>query len=296
MAKSKISGLGRGLDAIFEDNSASTNESVTMLRLSEIEPNPDQPRRSFDSEALSQLADSIAANGLIQPLIVRPGKSEGYYEIIAGERRWRASKMAGLNEVPVIIMDLDDIKAAQISLIENIQRENLNAIEEANAFKKLITEYAMTQEELSRQIGKSRSLIANTLRLLDLPESVASMVEKGELSAGHARTLLGLQNRELIEGAAITAKKKELSVRALENLVKSMNRLEEQAEEAKEEEKNTVNVDYTAELARKMTSRLGRRITIRSKGKTHRVEIEYENDSDLDDIIKLLCGDNIFDE
>ena len=296
MAKSKISGLGRGLDAIFEDNSASTNESVTMLRLSEIEPNPDQPRRSFDSEALSQLADSIAANGLIQPLIVRPGKSEGYYEIIAGERRWRASKMAGLNEVPVIIMDLDDIKAAQISLIENIQRENLNAIEEANAFKKLITEYAMTQEELSRQIGKSRSLIANTLRLLDLPESVASMVEKGELSAGHARTLLGLQNRELIEGAAITAKKKELSVRALENLVKSMNRLEEQAEEAKEEENNTVNVDYTAELARKMTSRLGRRITIRSKGKTHRVEIEYENDSDLDDIIKLLCGDNIFDE
>ena len=122
------------------------------------------------------------------------------------------------------------------------------------------------------------------------------MVEKGELSAGHARTLLGLQNRELIEGAAITAKKKELSVRALENLVKSMNRLEEQAEEAKEEENNTVNVDYTAELARKMTSRLGRRITIRSKGKTHRVEIEYENDSDLDDIIKLLCGDNIFDE
>ena len=225
MAKPKNTGLGRGIEAIFLDNSAEENGGVTMLRLSEIEPNPDQPRRDFDPEALSQLAESIATHGLIQPIIVRSASGGELYQIIAGERRWRASKMAGLSEVPVIIMELDDQKAAQIAIIENVQRENLNAIEEAMAYRSLIEDYGMTQEELSKQIGKSRSAVANILRLLDLPDEVMALVKEGSLSAGHARTLLGLKNPARINGAANTVVTKNLSVRETEALVKKLNRI-----------------------------------------------------------------------
>ncbi len=295
MAKPKNTGLGRGIEAIFMDNNAEENSGVTMLRLSEIEPNPDQPRKDFDQEALSQLAESIAAHGLIQPIIVRSTGSGEYYEIIAGERRWRASKMAGLSEVPVIIMELDDQKAAQVALIENVQRENLNAIEEAAAYRSLIEDYGMTQDELSRQIGKSRPAVANTLRLLDLPDEVMALVKEGSLSAGHARALLALKNPARISGAANTVVLKELSVRDTEALVKKLNRIEKELAEPEVSKEKPI-VDYTAELAKKMTSRLGRKVVISGKGKTRKLEISFSDDSELDELVNKLCGANIFDD
>ncbi len=295
MAKPKNTGLGRGIEAIFLDNSAEENGGVTMMRLSEIEPNPDQPRRDFDPEALSQLAESIATHGLIQPIVVRSTGSGEFYEIIAGERRWRASKMAGLTEVPVIIMELDDQKAAQIAIIENVQREDLNAIEEAAAYRSLIEDYGMTQEELSRQIGKSRPAVANILRLLELPDEVMALVREGALSAGHARTLLGLKNPTRIIGAANTVVAKNLSVRETEALVKKLNRIEKEINEPKPVSDEPI-VDYSKELARKMTEKLGRKVAISGKGKLRKLEISFSDDKELDELVNKLCGANIFDD
>ncbi len=291
MAKPKNTGLGRGLDAIFLDNSVDDNGGVTMLRLSEIGPNPDQPRKEFDQEALSQLAESIAAHGLIQPIVVRSTASSDFYEIIAGERRWRASKMAGLTEVPVIIMELDDKKAAQVAIIENVQREDLNPMEEAAAYRSLVRDFDMTQEELSRQIGKSRSAIANTMRLLELPPEVTALVRSGSLSAGHARALLALKNPENLEIAAKKTISKNLSVRETEALVRKLNR--STAEPKSEFEPF---VDYTAALAKKMTSHLGRKVTISGKGKVRKLEISFSDDKELDELVTKLCGDNVFDD
>ncbi|MBQ8254492.1 MAG: ParB/RepB/Spo0J family partition protein [Clostridia bacterium] len=295
MAKPKNTGLGRGLEAIFLDNSAEENGGVTMMRLSEIEPNPDQPRRDFDPEALSQLAESIATHGLIQPIIVRSTGSGEYYEIIAGERRWRASKMAGLTEVPVIIMELDDQKAAQVAIIENVQREDLNAIEEAAAYRSLIEDYGMTQEELSKQIGKSRPAVANILRLLDLPDEVMALVKEGTLSAGHARTLLGLKNPARMIGAANTVVMKNLSVRETEALVKKLNRIEKEINDPKPVLDEPI-VDYSKELAKKMTEKLGKKVIISGKGKVRKLEISFSDDKELDELVNKLCGANIFDD
>lgn len=292
MAKPKNTGLGRGLEAIFLENTPDENGGITMLRLSEIEPNPDQPRKDFDQESLSQLAESIAAHGLIQPIVVRSTGSGEFYEIIAGERRWRASKMAGLTEVPVIIKELDDEKAAQIALIENVQREDLNPIEEATAYSLLIEDYNMTQEALSRQIGKSRSAISNTMRLLDLPEKVVDMVKNGTLSAGHARALLAIKDAKKIEEAADIVTAKSLSVRDTELLVKKLNK-KDRPSSAKDEPDL---VDYTAELAKKMTSRLGRKVVISGKGKKRRLEISFSDDNELEELVNKLCGENIFDD
>ena len=296
MPKNKTSGLGRGLDAIFMENSVDESGAVTMLRLSEIEPNPDQPRRTFDPESLAQLAESIAQNGLIQPIVVRSAASDGYYQIVAGERRWRACKLAGLTEVPVVIMEMDDKKAAQIALIENIQREDLNPVEEAAAYRSLIRDYGMTQEELGKQIGKNRSTVTNTLRLLDLPEEVSKLVIEGRLSAGHARTLLGLKNPARIQGAASTVLGKSLSVRETEALVKRLNRIEAQIAAGRAGGHTEPTVDYTAELAKKMTSRLGRRVEIKKSGTVRKLEIHFTDDGDLDELVTRLCGDHIFDE
>ena len=295
MAKPKNTGLGRGLEAIFLDNSAEENGGVTMMRLSEIEPNPDQPRRDFDPEALAQLAESIATHGLIQPIIVRSTGSGEYYEIIAGERRWRASKMAGLTEVPVIIMELDDQKAAQVAIIENVQREDLNAIEEAAAYRSLIEDYGMTQEELSKQIGKSRPAVANILRLLDLPDEVMALVKEGTLSAGHARTLLGLKNPARMIGAANTVVMKNLSVRETEALVKKLNRIEKEINDPKPVLDEPI-VDYSKELAKKMTEKLGKKVIISGKGKVRKLEISFSDDKELDELVNKLCGANIFDD
>ena len=298
MTKPKNTGLGRGLDAIFLDNTEESGDNITMLRLSSLEPNPDQPRKEFEPESLAQLADSIATHGLIQPIVVRrSGYSEDMYEIVAGERRWRASKMAGLTEVPVIIMELDDKKAAQIALIENIQRENLNAIEEAGAYQSLMDDHDMTQEDISKQIGKSRSAIANTLRLLELPDYVKGLVKSDKLTAGHARTLLGLKRTDTIEQTASTAVTRGMSVRELEAFVKNLNKeYDRQNLVGMNEPKEGPKVDYMAELSRKMSKRLGRRVTIVNSGKHKRVIVEYNDKYDLEAIIKRLCGDNIFDE
>lgn len=303
MPKNKNTGLGRGLDAIFIDNSVEDSGNVTMLRVSEIEPNPDQPRREFDPEALAQLADSIATHGLIQPIVVRSAGTDGYYQIIAGERRWRASKMAGLTEIPVIVKELDDSKAAQVALIENIQRENLNPIEEAAGYKSLMDDYSMTQEEVAKQVGKSRSAVANSTRLLDLPDGVKNLVKTGQLSAGHAKALLSVRDEGEMEKLALNAVAKMMSVRDVEKAIKIANRsLQKMKEDAKaieamnEAEKSMPKVDYTAELAKKMTSRIGHRVTIKKAAGDSKIEIHFADDAELDDIVSSLCGDNIFDE
>lgn len=288
----KSSGLGKGLGAIFEDNFAeSNNKGSTMLRISDIEPRSNQPRKVFDEAALAELADSIATHGLIQPVVVRED-SRGFYSIVAGERRWRASKLAGLSEIPVVILDIDDAKAAELALVENLQREDLNPIEEAMAYDALATEYKLTQEEISQRIGRSRSAITNSLRLLGLPEDVKDLVADNEISAGHARTLLGLKDKDKYNEAIHLIITKELSVRDTEKLVKKINNAKP-AEETVVADK--VEVDYRKELERRMSSRMGRKITIKDKGKAKKIEISYEDNKDLEGLIVKLCGHNIFD-
>ncbi len=295
--KARTGGLGRGLDAIFLDNTAEERSTTSMMRISDIEPRSGQPRKNFDGETLSQLADSIATNGIIQPIAVRACEN-GFYQIIAGERRWRAAKMAGLNEVPVIIMDTDDRRASELALIENIQRENLNAVEEAGGYRALIEEYGLTQEEVSRRIGRSRSAVANSLRLFDLPASVLTMITEDKLTAGHARALLGLKNSDQIENLADIIYKKGLSVRAAEEAVRSMNHSAEKNNPETNEDDKLPTVDYNAELERRVTNTLGRRIRILNKNpkKPNTISIEYTDNEDLEAILQKLCGDSLFKE
>ena len=297
MPKKKNSGLGRGLDAIFLENTIEEGgkigeHSISMLSLSLIDPKSDQPRKHFDKEALEELASSISENGLLQPIIVREYLG-GRYQIIAGERRFRASKLAGLSEIPVIIMDKDDRKAAEIALIENIQREDLNPVEEAMAFRSLMTEYGLTQEELSEKIGKSRSAIANTVRLLDLPEPVLEMVAAGELSAGHGRTLLGVTLKDNMILLANRTVEFDLSVRQLEEAVKAINKPVKGKEE---EEEEPVYVDYFREMELKIQSHLGRRAIINGKGRKKSLTLFYEDNEDLDELLKLVCGEDFLEE
>ena len=296
MAK-KNSGLGRGLDAIFLDNSLAEEkvygeEAISKLKISLVDPKRDQPRKHFDKEALEQLAASITENGLLQPILVRE-YGEGRYQIIAGERRFRASKLAGLTEIPAIVLDRDDKRAAQIALIENIQREDLNPLEEALAYRSLSEEYNMTQEELSQKVGKSRSAIANSLRLLDLPDEVLTMVASKELSAGHARTLLGVKDKDAMILLAQRTVEEELSVRVLEGLVKLANK---PAKPAVEDEEPLPFVDYFHELEIKVQSHLGRKVKIDGKGRKKNITLFYEDNEDLDEIIALLCGKDFLDQ
>lgn len=289
MAKKK--GLGRGMDAIFLDNSMDdAPEKTGTLRLSEIEPRRSQPRKVFDAEALSQLADSIAANGLIQPIVVREREGTDFYQIIAGERRWRAAKMAGLSEVPVVILEADDKKASEYALIENIQREDLNPIEEAMGYEALIDEYGMTQEQVAKQVGKSRAAVTNAMRLLDLPDDVLKLVSDKTLSAGHARALLGLNDKSRIPDAADTVIIRELSVRATEELVRKYNALPEvEAEEPKRDD--TVEREYYASLERKITEKLGCKVKISHSFKKKAISISYNDADELTSLIKKLVGE-----
>ncbi len=296
MAK-KNSGLGRGLDAIFLDNtlaeeSVNSDEKITKLKISLVDPKRDQPRKHFDKEALEQLAASIVENGLLQPILVRE-YGEGRYQIIAGERRFRACKLAGLTEIPAIVLERDDKNAAQIALIENVQRENLNPVEEALAYKALAEEYGMTQEELSQKVGKSRSAIANAVRLLDLPEEILTMVASRELSAGHARTLLGVKDKDAMILLAQRAVEEELSVRVLEQLVKLANKPQKPQVE---EDEDLPIVDYFRELELRVQSHLGRKVKIEGKGRKKTITLSYEDNEDLDEILKLLCGSDFLDE
>ncbi len=295
-------GLGKGLDSIFADNyieaTASSQEGAQTLRVSEIEPKADQPRKYFDQEALEQLAESIKQHGLLQPIIVRESAG-GFYQIIAGERRWRASKLAGLTEVPVIIMQADALKAAEIAIIENIQREDLNPYEEATAYRSLMEQYELTQEEVAEKVGKSRSAVANTMRLLELPEEVIDMLKTGDISAGHARALLGLKNKD--EEAVVEVAKdilvRSLSVRDTEMLVKKLNKLFEKATTEPNQPTNDdkLEVDYVKELERKAMTLTGKRVKISANSKVKTLQIEYFDNEDLEEILIKLCGKKIID-
>ena len=300
MAK-KPGGLGRGFFEILDDNVlVSQKNGVQELRISEIEPRSDQPRKDFNREALESLADSIASLGVIQPIVVRENKQyPGTYEIIAGERRWRAAKMAGLSEIPAVVLDSDDMKTAQVALIENLQRENLNAIEEAMAYAALMERFDFTQEQIAKQVGKSRSAIANTLRLLDLPDSIAEMVKDEQLSAGHARTLLALESAEDMETAANRIIEKSMSVREAEALVKKMLALAEDAEMVEvDSEKGLEKLTriHMKELERRSRTTLGRRVRITNTGKKKTIELTFEDNEDLEALLKQLCGDDFFNE
>ncbi len=296
MKMAKKTGLGRGLDALFAETNESANEekAPVTLNLSLIQPRSGQPRKHFDKDALAVLADSIARNGLIQPIAVR-ATANGYYEIIAGERRWRASKLAGLTEVPVVIIDSDDLKTAELSLIENIQREDLNPIEEAMAYRSLINDYKLTQEELSTRLGRSRTAIANTMRLLDLPDDLSEKVASGELSEGHGRALLGLRDRSKLSETAKAVAERELSVRQTEELVR---RLNESFGKTKSDESGASvrDVDYIAELEKRIRNSIGRSVRIVEGRKTKKIEIEYTDNADLDALLRQLCGADFFNE
>ena len=288
MAQRK-SGIGRGLDALFLETFEEEKRvgGVEKLKTALIDPKSGQPRRTFDPDALTELAESISTHGVLQPILVRE-TGNGRFQIIAGERRWRAAKQAGLTEIPAVVLDRDDLAVAEIALVENLQREDLNPIEEAGAFRSLSEEFGLTQEELSRRVGKSRSYIANATRLIELPDDVKDLVSAGKLSAGHARTLLGLRDRAMIAPLAKQCVAAGISVRELEQLVKRANRpIRETPDEPPK-----FKVDYVAELERKMTSDLGRRVKISAKGKQKTLTLFFEDNEDLDALLRRIMGDD----
>lgn len=290
------SGLGRDFFAILDDNMPEEKKGdIEKLRIGDVEPRRDQPRKTFEHEALQALADSIAEHGVLQPILVRENNlMSGIYEIIAGERRWRAAKMAGLAEIPAIILDGDDLKIAQVALIENIQRENLNPIEEAMAYDALIERFGLKQEEVAKQVGKSRSAVANVLRLLDLPDEVTEMLKSGELTAGHARALLGLKDENAVVPLAVKIIERDLSVREVEALVKRLNAsLDEEPELELDSSAGQIKL-YMKELENRSRSVLGRNVRIHYTSKKKSVEICYETNDDLEELLKALCGDDFF--
>ena len=283
MAAKKPSGLGRGLGALLGDDVMKTEGSGQLyLPISQVESCSSQPRKYFDEEALAELAESIREHGIIQPLTVRK-LSSGYYQIIAGERRWRAARLAGLSEVPAIVIEADDRNAAELAMIENLQREDLNPMEEAAGFQSLIENYHMTQEEAAQRVGKSRSAVTNALRLLNLTPAVAAMVEDGRLTAGHARALVPL-SPALQEKTAETIVHTGLSVRQTEALV---NRL--QAEKKEKPQKDPNEVDYVAEAQKELAGKMGRGVKIVTGRKKGRIELEYYGLDDLNDLLEALA-------
>lgn len=280
----KQSGLGRGLSALLEDPNLEFTQQkggVSTVPLHKVEPNPLQPRREFDPEALQALADSIVAHGMIQPLTVRelPG---GYYQIIAGERRWRAARQAGLQEVPVLIIEADDRKVMELALVENLQREDLNPMEEAQGYHTLMEDYGLTQAETAERVGKSRPAVANALRLLNLSEDLAELVRNGTLSPGHARALLGVKSEKLRKQAAQRIIALQLSVRQAETLCKN---LEKPKQEEKEE---PLAVDYVAECEKNLSRRLGRKVRIVNGKNKGRFELEFYGQDDLNRLLFAL--------
>lgn len=297
MAKTR-SGLGRDFYSLLDDNvlAGDKTNAASMLRISEIEPRSDQPRKNFERESLEQLADSIAQFGVLQPIVVRESALlQGTYEILAGERRWRASKMAGLSEIPAVVLDGDDLKAAQVAVIENVQREDLNPIEEALAYDTLIERFGLTQEQVAKQVGKSRSAVTNLLRLLDLPEEVLELVKNGTLSAGHARALLGLKNQDQMLSLAQKITEKDLSVRDVEKTIRLLNYepTESDDEETREETQRKV---YMKDLEHRAVSALGRKVRILKTPKKKVVELAYDDDADLEALLTAICGGDIFAE
>ena len=281
----KQRGLGRGLGALIDDFSApETQQEVTRLPLQKVEPNPNQPRRRFDEEELQSLADSIAEHGILQPLAVRAMEG-GFYQIIAGERRWRAARLAGLKEVPVVVVEADGRTVMELALIENLQRQDLNPMEEAEGYRVLTEEYGLTQEQAAARVGKSRPAVANALRLLALPEDVRSLVEKGELSAGHARAVLSLPTPARQRAAAQKILTLRLSVRQAEAMCKRL-----AAEEKKPEPAKRPAVNYIAECEKALTRRLDRKVRIVSGKRKGRFELEFYGEEDLQRLYEALLA------
>ena len=296
MAKPR-SGLGRDFYSLLDDNilPGDKKNSASAIRISEIEPRRDQPRKTFSHESLEQLADSIAQCGVLQPIIVRESALlAGTYEIIAGERRWRASKMAGLSEIPAVVLDGDDLKAAQVAVIENVQREDLNPVEEAFAYNALMENFGLTQDQVAKQVGKSRPAVANMLRLLDLPDEVLELLRNGSLTAGHARALLGLKNQDQVESLAQKIVEKDLSVRDVERTIRLMNY--EPDVDALEADENIQRKSYMKDLEHRAVTVLGRKVRIVKSSKKKVIELAYDNDEDLEALLKTICGNEFFDE
>lgn len=276
----KKRGLGKGLDAIFAENTPDSAEGAVRIKISEIEPNREQPRKEFDSEALSELADSISQHGVLQPLLLRPLLTGGY-RIVAGERRWRAARMAGLTEVPAVVREMTDAEEMLFALIENLQREDLTPLEEARGYRTLIETQDFTQEEVSQAVGKSRPAVTNALRLLNLPEDIQQMLEKGEITAGHARTLLSFKREEDMRLAAQKAKEG-ASVRELENLVKRLNQQKEEAPSAKPKNR------YFEEAQLAVGEYLNRKVKVAGTKKKGTLQIEFYGEEDLQNLLHDL--------
>ena len=273
-------GLGGGLDSLFEENSSEV-QVKKAVRLSEIEPNRSQPRKNFDESAISALADSIREHGVLQPLLVRPMPNGGY-QIVAGERRWRAARMLGLDEIPVIVRDFSDLEAAQIALIENLQRENLNPVEEALGYRRLQDDFDMKQEDIAKTVGKSRSAIANSIRLLRLPEEVQELLIDGSISAGHARALLGFSDEEQMIAAARRAAAGLLTVRALEKMA-------QESEKTEEEQPASPRMHaYYGEVEQSLHDRLGRKVKVQYGKNKGTLTLEFYDDDDLRELAHLL--------
>lgn len=273
----KKKGLGRGLESLFSDN-ASDSASPTTLRLSEIEPNRDQPRKEFDADALAELADSISRHGLLQPITVRP-MPNSTYQIVAGERRWRACRMAGLDSVPVIIREMSDTECMELALIENLQREDLNAIEAAEGYKYLMDKFGMTQAEVAESVGKSRPAVANALRLLALPDDILQHVKSGDITAGHARALINLDGDSRTEGLELALRG--ASVRDIERVGRKPRRADVQSRPM---------AGYYKEVELALKEELGRRVRVTGSDGKGKLEIEFYSDDDLTDLARRLAG------
>ena len=280
----KKSGLGRGIDAIFTDNSVedlSVTAGAGKVKLIDIEPNKEQPRKQFDEDALNDLAESISQHGILQPLLVRP-MNDGTYQLVAGERRWRASRIAGLTEVPVVIKDLTDSQVAELALVENLQRENLNPMETAFGFKDLSDKFGYTQEEISKIIGCSRSAVANALRLISLPDEIQDMVSDGSISSGHAKAILGVEDKEYQLQLAKLVVKEGLSVRETERLARKANASESTGKRTKKRN------PYYDEVELALSDVLKRKVKITKSSKKGSIEIEFFDDQDLKKFIKIF--------
>lgn len=283
----KKSGLGRGLSEIFMQNESEDQNSTVTIRISEIEPNSRQPRQEFEPEALSELSESIAQHGVLQPLVVRPIFGGGY-EIVAGERRFRAARMAGLTEIPVVIRELTDSQTMELALIENLQREDLSDLELAMGYETLIKEYEMTQEQVSKTVSKSRSAVANTLRLMKLPDGVKTMLKNGDISSGHARALLGVEDNELMEQIAQQIVENGLSVRETERLVQDVNS-NKNNEEKPVKEKIDRRPQYYREVELSLSESFGRKVTVNQKNKNSgTLVLEFYGEDDLKELLKHI--------
>jgi len=280
-------GLGTGLGALFGSAAIDplANDFV-YLPISKVEPRQGQPRTDFDEAALQELAESIREHGVLQPLTVRD-LGGGFYQIIAGERRWRAARLAGLTEIPARVIEADEQKATELALVENLQREDLNPVEEALGYKTLVDEYGLTQEEVARRVGKTRPVVANAMRLLALPASVLDMLKSGEISVGAARALLALEDPQAIEQAAAEVVRTGMSVREVERLVK---RIKSESARPKRRKKDDAILDYVAELEERLTKTLGRRAKIVYGPKKGKIEIEYYDQDDFERLYALLAG------